>query len=182
MQNSDFILNIMDTRCRSNATVLRVNSNRADSSQNNRIKQVQNNSIWCILLYVILGSEDTLRMFRRYDRKENFIMEKISDSMKKILLAGIGAAATTAEKSKEILDDLVKKGELTVEQGKVLNEELKYNVKQTFKKDEEKDPADVLKGMSPEQIAALKEAIAQKEAADAAQDDEKEAEEAPYEA
>ena len=27
-------------------------------------------------------------------------MEKISDSMKKILLAGIGAAATTAEKSK----------------------------------------------------------------------------------
>ena len=43
-------------------------------------------------------------------------MEKISDSMKKILLAGIGAAATTAEKSKEILDDLVKKGELTVEQ------------------------------------------------------------------
>ena len=101
-------------------------------------------------------------------------MEKISDSMKKILLAGIGAAATTAEKSKEILDDLVKKGELTVEQGKVLNEELKHNVKQTFKKDEQ-DPADVLKGMSPEQIAALKEAIAQKEAADAAQDDEEEA-------
>ena len=182
MQNSDFILNIMDTRCRSNAAVLRVNSNKADPSQKNKIKQVQNNSIWCILLYVILGSEDTLRMLRRYDRKENFIMEKISDSMKKILLAGIGAAATTAEKSKEILDDLVKKGELTVEQGKVLNEELKHNVKQTFKKDEEKDPADVLKGMSPEQIAALKEAIAQKEAADAAQDDEKEAEEAPYEA
>lgn len=47
----------------------------------------------------------------------------------------------------------------------MLNEELKHNVKQTFKKDEEKDPADVLKGMSPEQIAALKEAIAQKEAA-----------------
>ena len=63
-------------------------------------------------------------MFRRYDRKENFIMEKISE--------------------------------------------------QTFKKDEEKDPADVLKRMSPEQIAALKEAIAQKEAADAVQDDEEE--------
>ena len=90
-------------------------------------------------------------------------MEKISDSMKKILLAGIGAAATTAEKSKEILDDLVKKGELTVEQGKVLNEELKHNVKQTFKKDEQ-DPADVLKGMTPEQIEALKAAIANMEA------------------
>ena len=91
-------------------------------------------------------------------------MEKISDSMKKILLAGIGAAATTAEKSKEILDDLVKKGELTVEQGKVLNEELKHNVKQTFKKDEAQDPADVLKGMTPEQIEALKAAIANMEA------------------
>ena len=90
-------------------------------------------------------------------------MEKISDSMKKILLAGIGAAATTAEKSKEILDDLVKKGELTVEQGKVLNEELKHNVKQTFKKDEQ-DPADVLKGRTPEQIEALKAAIANMEA------------------
>ena len=67
----------------------------------------------------------------------------------------------------------LKKAKLTVEQGKVLNEELKHNIKQTFKKDEEKDPADVLKGMSPEQIAALKEAIAQKEAADAAQDDER---------
>lgn len=82
--------------------------------------------------------------------------------MKKILLAGIGAAATTAEKSKEILDDLVKKGELTVEQGKVLNEELKHNVKQTFQKDEQ-DPADVLKGMTPEQIEALKAAIADME-------------------
>ena len=51
MQNSDFILNIMDTRCRSNAAVLRENSNRADPSQKNKIKQVQNNSIWCILLF-----------------------------------------------------------------------------------------------------------------------------------
>ena len=70
---------------------------------------------------------------------------------------------TDAPVSREILDDLVKKGELTVEQGKVLNEELKHNVKQTFKKDEQ-DPADVLKGMTPEQIEALKAAIANMEA------------------
>ena len=79
--------------------------------------------------------------------------------MKKIILAGIGAAATTADKSKEILDDLVKRGELTVEQGKVLNEELKHNVKKAGKK-EETDAADLLKGLSPEQIAALKEQLA----------------------
>ena len=102
-------------------------------------------------------------------------MEKISDRHEKNLIGRYWRSSYDCRKSKEILDDLVKKGELTVEQGKVLNEELKHNVKQTFKKDEEKDPADVLKGMSPEQIAALKEAIAQKEAADAAQDDEEEA-------
>ena len=86
-------------------------------------------------------------------------MEKLSESMKKILLAGIGAAATTADKSKEILDDLVKRGELTVEQGKVLNEELKHNVKKTVK-NEQTEAADLLKGMTPEQIAALKEQLA----------------------
>ena len=42
---------------------------------------------------------------------------ELGEGLKKILLAGIGTAAVTAEKSKEILDELVKKGELTVEQG-----------------------------------------------------------------
>lgn len=44
---------------------------------------------------------------------------------KNLLLMGIGAAATTAEKGKDIVNELVKKGEITVDQGKVLNEELK---------------------------------------------------------
>ena len=43
-------------------------------------------------------------------------MEKLGENVKKLLLAGIGAAAVTAEKSKELLDEMVKKGELTVEQ------------------------------------------------------------------
>ena len=41
-------------------------------------------------------------------------MEKMSDGLKKVILAGIGAMAVTAEKSKDILDELVKRGELTV--------------------------------------------------------------------
>ncbi|WP_026624499.1 phasin family protein [Eggerthia catenaformis] len=53
-------------------------------------------------------------------------MNQLSDNIKKFLLLGIGAAALTAEKSKEMIDELVKKGELTVDQGKVLNEELKH--------------------------------------------------------
>lgn len=65
-------------------------------------------------------------------------MLNLNNDLKKIILAGIGAVATTAEKSKNVVDALVEKGELTVEQGKVLNEELKRNlnnVKETFNKD-----------------------------------------------
>ena len=57
----------------------------------------------------------------------------LTDNMKKIMLAGIGAVAVTAEKSREVIDELVTKGELTVEQGKILNEELKHRVKETIK-------------------------------------------------
>lgn len=57
--------------------------------------------------------------------------DKSKGSLEKVILAGIGAMAATAEKSKEILDGLVKKGELTVEQGKVINEELKHTIKTT---------------------------------------------------
>ena len=35
-------------------------------------------------------------------------MEKLGENVKKLLLAGIGAAAVTAEKSKELLDEMVK--------------------------------------------------------------------------
>ena len=94
-------------------------------------------------------------------------MEKLGDGVKKVLLAGIGAVAVTAEKSRELLDEMVKKGELTVEQGKALNEELKHNIKKTMKDKvnvsvkastpEELD--ELLDRMSPEQIEALKERI-----------------------
>ena len=45
-------------------------------------------------------------------------MERLTDGLKKILLAGIGTVAVTAEKSKEVLDEMVKRGELTVEQAR----------------------------------------------------------------
>lgn len=42
---------------------------------------------------------------RRFDRRKGIkIMEKLTDNLKKILLAGIGTVAVTAEKSKDILD------------------------------------------------------------------------------
>ncbi len=53
----------------------------------------------------------------------------LSEGIKKIMLAGIGAVAVTAERSRELIDELVAKGELTVEQGRILNEELTHKKK-----------------------------------------------------
>lgn len=92
-------------------------------------------------------------------------MESLQDGVKKIMLAGIGALATTAEESSKMIDKLVKKGEITVDQGKVLNEELKHNVKEsvhkTFDKDEDKktDLDQLIADMTPEQIKALKKKL-----------------------
>lgn len=58
--------------------------------------------------------------------------EKERNGLEKIILAGIGAMAATAEMSKEMLDELVTKGELTVEQGKTIGEELKHSIKTTL--------------------------------------------------
>lgn len=66
------------------------------------------------------------------------------EGLHKVFLAGIGALATTVEKSQSIVDDLVKKGELTVEQGKALNTELKRKASEAKESRESKadDAAD----------------------------------------
>ena len=53
--------------------------------------------------------------------------EKVS--FEKIIMAGVGAITKTAETAGDMLDELVKKGALSVEQGKALNEELKHDIK-----------------------------------------------------
>ena len=93
-------------------------------------------------------------------------MEKFSDNIKKVILAGIGAVATTAERSKDLLDEMVEKGELTVEQGKVLNEELKHHIQTRV--DEAKSEraaqrmeqlSSQIRSMSDEELEQLKEVI-----------------------
>ena len=112
-------------------------------------------------------------------------MDQLSEGVRKLILAGIGAVAATKEKSEVILDELVKKGELTVEQGKVLNEELKHNIKDAIREnvtlhvvtpeeacgeeDEENadDTADfvldAVDSLTDEQLSALKARIAERE-------------------
>lgn len=99
-------------------------------------------------------------------------MDHLGENLKKVLLAGIGTVAVTAEKSKEILEEMVKKGELTVEQGKVLNQELKHNIKATMKEkvnvsvkpSSPEELQELLDKMTPEQIAELKQKLQEMEA------------------
>ncbi len=56
------------------------------------------------------------------------------DGLKDIFLAGVGAMALTGEKSKEIVDKLIAKGELSVEQGKEINQELTRKATDTVSK------------------------------------------------
>jgi poly(hydroxyalkanoate) granule-associated protein len=50
-------------------------------------------------------------------------MEDIT--LKKLLLAGIGTMAYTYEKGAEMVEELIQKGEITISQGREINQELK---------------------------------------------------------
>ena len=122
-------------------------------------------------------------------------MDAISEGLRKLILAGIGAVAATKEKSEVILDELVKKGELTVEQGNVLNEELKHTIKDAIREnvtlhvvtpednrgeadgDETDDTADfvldAVDSLTDEQLSALKARIAEREKGSASGGEEK---------
>lgn len=90
----------------------------------------------------------------------------ISDGIRKIFLAGVGAAATTGEEAKNLIDTLAEKGEAAVEQGKALNEELKKNTKEKVNRrvtvhvvNEFKDVYSAVEKMSKEELESLKERL-----------------------
>lgn len=122
-------------------------------------------------------------------------MDQITSGLRKLILAGIGAAAIAKEKGGEVLDALSMRGEVTVEQGRVLNEELKRNLKENVRENvetvkqsvkdnvrvhviyPEDDLMNAVDGMDEEQLAALKERIAaRKQAAEEKEAPETEAE------
>lgn len=90
----------------------------------------------------------------------------ITEGIRKIFLAGVGAVATTGEAAKSLIDTLVEKGELTVEQGKALNEELKKSAKEKMNRhvtvhvvNEFKDVYSAVDKMSKEELGSLKERL-----------------------
>jgi polyhydroxyalkanoate synthesis regulator phasin len=121
----------------------------------------------------------------------------LMDVFKKGFLAGVGAISTGYEKGKEVVDVLVDKGQITVEQGKTLNQELKHKLddavadskaraEQNKKTDDQvkaakqavkdNDFSDFVSKLTPEQVEALKKVLNDKPADEAAA-----AEEAPAE-
>ena len=82
-------------------------------------------------------------------------MSNIGDGFKNIFLAGIGALAYTGEKGKEIIDQLVEKGEITLDQGRELNEELKRKAGDVSTSARESALEARMKMMSPEERDAF---------------------------
>jgi len=121
----------------------------------------------------MLKGYNKIRIIFKYHLRGEEMLTDISEDLKKIFLFGVGAMAMTAEKSKVLIEELVEKGELTVEQGKILNEELKHNIKETIKenaaakKAEAKPSVDEvaaeLDKMNSDDLQILKEKIAQLE-------------------
>lgn len=96
-------------------------------------------------------------------------MSNLSDDLKRAFLFGVGAIAKTTEKSKELIDELIEKGAITVEQRKSLNEELKHNLQEKILEKERELNSDLIsqikdmKNLSDEDIQILKDKIAEVE-------------------
>lgn len=85
----------------------------------------------------------------------------VTEGFKKLFLASVGAAAMGAEKTQEVLAELVKKGEITVEQGKTLNQELTRKAKEAVDSASDAALRARLESMDAEERAAWAAKVAQ---------------------
>ena len=85
----------------------------------------------------------------------------IMGGLNKAYLATVGAVAITAEKSQQAVEDLVKKGELTVQQGKSLNQELSRKAKEAAQETTDGALRAFLEALSDEDRAAYAAKVAQ---------------------
>ena len=76
------------------------------------------------------------------------------ESLKKLGLLGIGAVAITEEKIREVVNELVEKGEMSVDEGKTLVHELLTEKKKQVQDFEEKISRDVQNAISKSNIAS----------------------------
>jgi polyhydroxyalkanoate synthesis regulator phasin len=103
---------------------------------------------------------------KAYRNKEDEMADfKFGDGIKTIILAGVGAVAYSAEKGQEIIGELVKKGEITVEQGKDLSSDLQRSFKESMGKRgiDIDEISEKVSKMSSEELAKIKEQLANAE-------------------
>ena len=96
----------------------------------------------------------------------------MTDGLKNIFLAGVGAMAYTGEKSKELLETLISKGEAAVDQSSDLNSELRHRVGEATETVRVDTLEAFMATMTPEmrsEFAAKAAEIAEKENAKAAE-------------
>lgn len=82
------------------------------------------------------------------------------DSVKKVIYAGLGIFALSEDKAKEIINELIKQGEITAQEGEQLISEFKEKAYQRGKGFEEKIALKIKDYLN---INALEEKIAQLE-------------------
>ena len=91
------------------------------------------------------------------------------NQLKNALLAGLGSAAYTYEKASKVIDEMVVKGKLTLEEGKELSQELKKNITEKGEKIRpvtKDDIADILKSTNfatKDEITDIKSRLAKLE-------------------
>lgn len=81
------------------------------------------------------------------------LFDNLPDNVKKVLYAGIGAMAVGAEKSQDIFEDLARKGEETLEQGRTFNEEFSRKVREAADGATDEVLRSKFRGMSAEERA-----------------------------
>ena len=90
----------------------------------------------------------------------NNIANNLGETFQNIFLAGVGALSIGGEKAKEVLDDLVERGQVTVEQGRKINEELKHKAKDGATKIREDSIRAYVASLTPEERTEFTEQMA----------------------
>lgn len=91
----------------------------------------------------------------------NNLTNNITESFQNIFLAGVGALSIGGEKAKEVIDELVERGQVTVEQGRKLNEELKHKAAADASKMREDAVRAYITSLSPEDRAVFAQQMAE---------------------
>ena len=82
-------------------------------------------------------------------------MADLGETFRKMFLASVGAAAVTGEKAQEVIDDLVARGEITVDQGLEFNKELKHRAEETIAEVRDQNLYDRIASLEPAEREAL---------------------------